>query len=771
MLTTLCVAACLWLNPAASVEFSFDGGTQDWIASPLDPGSAVSQTASGPDGHRGVLKISGKTPPSFGACYRPWQDWRSYEWLSFDLHVPKDAPDDLSVYVYFKDKQYWWYQTPVLSDPLTGERRYADWRGKWLAVRLDVSADSFIWQPGGHAKAWNRAMFYPREMGIRAFAGKPWNGEMLIDNLCLSGNEPPLGRIDPNRKGYVKHSLQVYPSAASVPVYGKLELTFHVQHEYENPFDPEVVDVTGHFLSPGGKEIVLPGFFYQAFERMRDPAGNEKMGAVGPPCWKVRFSPTEQGKWRYYVVVKDALGELHSDEQALTATEAELKGGMVRVSRRDGRFFELDNGEFFYPLGINMRDGGDQAAAERGTYDFDDYFPFFAEHGIRFCRTWMCAWWGGIEWSDRYDSRFDGAGRYAMYNAWRLDHAVDLADKYGIYLEITLNSHGQVRRDKFDAEWQYNPYSTKNGGFVASPAMFFTDDEVKRLFRQRYRYVIARWGYSPHIMSWDMWNEVDLVEGYNPAEVATWHQEMARYLRGLDPWRHLITSHICLYWQAGRELFALPEIEYVQADHYWNRENHKGLDAAYKIRREHDKPFVAIEYGPTTAELPVTTAVWQREFRVGMWASNCMPSAMPAVFWYNKEWRENKLWEYQQGLAAFNAGDDRRGAGWEQAIVGSSQPKRVAAEAMAGKGGARFYAYGWENMLYARDADVPAENWLRGVVLVIAGVPDGQYSVELWDPAGGNVIGQAEAEAQGGKVAVTLPDFAQDIAGKLKAKG
>ena len=114
------------------------------------------------------------------------------------------------------------------------------------------------------------------------------------------------------------------------------------------------------------------------------------------------------------------------------------------------------------------------SAAERGTYDFDDYFPEFAAHNIRFCRTWMCAWWAGIEWTDRYDSRFDGAGRYAMYNAWRLDHTVDLADKYQIYLEITLNSHGQIRRDKFDAEWQYNPYSTKNGGMVASPAMFFT---------------------------------------------------------------------------------------------------------------------------------------------------------------------------------------------------------------------------------------------------------------------------------------------------------
>jgi hypothetical protein len=444
---------------------------------------------------------------------------------------------------------------------------------------------------------------------------------------------------------------------------------------------------------------------------------------------------------------------------------------MVRISRADPRFFEFENGDFFHPLGINMRDGGDQAAAQRGTYDFDDYFPAFAAHDVRFCRTWMCAWWGGVEWSDRYDSRFDEAGRYCMYNAWRLDHAVDLAEKNDLYLELTLNSHGQVRRDKFDAEWQYNPYSVKNGGCVASPAMFFTDEDVKRLFRQRYRYIVARWGYSRHIMAWDMWNEVDLVEGYNAGEMAAWHQEMARYLRSADPWKHLITSHICLYWATGNEVFSLPEIQYAQADHYWNREYHRGLDTAYATRRGLRKPFVVIEYGPQTRELPVTSDVWQREFRVGMWASNCLPSAMPAVFWYHQAWRDEKLWRYQQGLEAFNAGEDRRGAGWQQAVYQVTPSRRVAVEAMSGPRGARFYAYSWENMVYPSADQVPAAQAVTGARLTIGGLPKGLYRVEFWDPVAGKPIGQAEAKVDSGTATVALPDFAQDIAGKLLPAG
>lgn len=771
MVAAIALCAELMLAHAGAVQFTFDRDVEEWVPSPLDPGSSVSVLNDAPGGRRGVLRIAGHTPPSFGACYHPWDDWRAYQVLSFDLYIPTDAPSDLGVYVYFKDKQYYWYQAPALKDPLTGRMKFKKWRGVWLPISIDISRTSRAWTPGGHKKAWERVLYYPRELGIRAFAKKEWNARILIDNLRLEGHAPPLGRFDPAVKPTVKRGLKVSFSSASVPVYGKLELTFTLDREYENPFDPEVVDVTGRFFAPSGREIVVPGFYYQGFERQRDEKGHERLIPVGPSCWKVRFAPTEQGKWRYYVTVRDALGELRSDDMFLTATAPKDPRGMIRVSPRDPRFFEFENGEFFYPLGINMRDGGDQAAAQPGTYDFDEYFPLFAEHNVRFCRTWMCAWWGGIEWSERYDSRFDGVGRYTMYNAWRLDHAVDLAERHGIFLEVTLNSHGQIRRDKFDAEWQYNPYSVKNGGFVASPAMFFTDEEVKRLFRQRYRYVVARWGYSRNIMAWDLWNEVDLVEGYNPQEVAAWHQEMARYLRSIDPWQHLITTHICLYWAAGREIFSLPEIEFVQADHYWNRQNHKGLEACYAIRREHPKPFLVIEYGPQTAELPVTPQVWQREFRVGMWASNCLPSAMPAVWWYHHAWREHKLWEYQRGLEAFNAGEDRRGAGWQQAACQVNQPRRVAVAAMSGPKGARFYAYNWDNMLYPRAEEVPLAQHLRGVQLTLGGLRDGRYNVEFWDPVEGRIISATEVEAVGGVATVALPDFAQDIAGKLLPLG
>jgi len=747
-------------------HFDFRSGLQDWQPSSLDPGSLVDVVRGGD--HGGVLRVSGGTPSSFGASYRPWHDWREYQWLTFDLFIPRDSPDDLSVYFYVKDKQYLWYQTPILHDALTGMRRFKPWKGKWLAVRLDVSPTSALWQPGGHMKDWDRALYYPREIGVRVFSGEKWQGFVLIDNLRLAGNRPPLGKRDASSKLPIKRGLQVYANTDQVPVNTKFELTFHLDHQYENPYDPDVVDVTGQFLSPSGKRISVPGFYYQEYVRTQDADGNEKLVPTSSPCWKVRFAPEEQGKWRCFVSVKDAVEELRSDEEAFTAGPPVDPRGRVRISKTDPRFFEFENGQFFYPLAINMRDGGDQAGAQRGTYDFEDYFKAFVEHDISLVRTWMAAWWAGIEWSDRYDSRYDGVGRYCQYNAWRLDRTVDLAESLGLFLQLTFNSHGQVRRDKFDAEWEYNPYSVKNGGFVASPAMFFTEPEVKRLFKQRYRYILARWGYSQKIMSWEFFNEVDLVEGYNPEEVAAFHRELAQYLRSIDPWKHLITTHICLYWSFGREVFSLPEIEYVQADHYWKRKNHEGLDTCYNLRRIHEKPFVVIEYGPQTVELGgVTPSDWQREFRVGLWASNTLPSAIPAVFWYHKQWREYELWRYQKGLEAFNAGEDRRGAGWERASWTSNQPGRIAGSVMIGKPGARLYLYNWDNMAYSRPEDVPADHRLHDVRLTVEGLADGAYRIEFWDPLAGRVAGGGEATVTNGLLSFGLPNFAQELAVKV----
>jgi len=688
---------------AAEPFWNFEDGAGNWAPTEVDAGNiSVGLAAGEAGGGKHSLAVAGKVPQSFGAKCRPWENWRGLTTLTFDVKAPADAPKELDLFVYIKDRQYLWFQTAPLHDMASGKRVRNMTPGKWQSFSIDISEDSTVWRPGGHERSWDRVLFYPREFGFRFFCDKSWSGVVLIDNVRLSGSEPPLGPMTDGKPGPARGTIEAQPNAERLKVYEKFELTFKLDRDYDNPFDQRIVDVQGHFLAPDGTQLSVPGFYYQEYRRTLTPDGYEKLIPVGEPCWKVRFAATKPGTYEYYVEVSDVLGQLRSRAARFTALPDSQQRGLVRISQRDPRYFEFENGEFFFPTGINMRDGGDHAERQKGTYDFDHFFKRFNEEHLNFVRTWMCAWWLGAEWSDKYHSRYDDIGRYCLYNGWRFDYMLDLAERYGLYLEITLNSHGQFRRDKFDAEWQYNPYSVKNGGFIPSPAMFFTSTKAKELIEQRNRYIIARWGYSPHIMSWDLVNEVDLSEGYDRAEVARWHREMARYIKGIDIHDHLITSHICLYWGYGTELWDLPEIQYIQADAYWKRESEEGMNECWKAREQYDKPFLFIEYGPQTASLPIPAASWKRDFRVGMWVSNLMPTAAPAQFWYNREWEEYALYQYQPGLLAYNAGEDRRGKALKTIAANGSAPgsQKLTVQAMGNGRQAYFYAYSFDNMIY-----------------------------------------------------------------------
>lgn len=770
----------------APLHWDFEQPDEDWGPSPLDKGTkSVRISAERASSGTHSLAVTGALPSSFGVTYFPWDDWTGYTQLSFDIYVPKGIPKEFDLWVYLKDRQYYWYQTAPFRSPTTGKPLPRGLRpGQWNTIMLDISPRSTIWQPGGHRKAWERALYYPREFGIRIFSRQSWNGTIYLDNMRLSGEKRPLGRYTPGPAKLLPYKIKLQPNATQVPMLRKFELTFRLQREYENPYDPQIVDVQGYFTGPDGHTISIPGFYYQPYERTLTPEGYEKLIPVGASCWKVRFAPLQQGKYTYFVSVRDALGETRSEIGSFIATAPADARGLVRISRQDPRFFEFDNGEFFFPTGLNMRDGGDQAEKQKGTYDFEVYFKKFHEEGLNFVRTWMCAWWGGIEWSDKYHSRFDGVGRYAQYNAWRLDYAFELAEKYGLFLELTLNSHGQFRRDKFDAEWEYNPYSVRNGGFVASPAMFFTSPRARELTKQRYRYIVARWGYSQNLMAWDLINEVDLVEGYQRDKVAAWHQEMAQYLRSIDPWQHLIVTHICLYG-FGDELWQLPEIQFVQADAYWKRRD-IGMLECWAIRQRHPKPFVIIEYGPQTVSLPLPYERWIQEFRVGLWVANMLPGAASGIFWYHDAWLQHRLFEYQRGLIAFNKGEDRRGQNYRLLAAMITAPgipewRPTPEERRRGEKGpllnvialgnerrAMFYLYHFDNMAIPKPEDIPEEKRVKEATLTIQGLVDGPYIVEFWDTIKGHIVGTQQSAAQGGTLVIKPPEFAADLAGKIK---
>lgn len=779
------IVSCALLVPlgqtaAETVRWDFEDEAADWIASPVDPNTAAVRVAGDRAARGGhSLAVQGAFPGSIGATYYPWRDWRPYQSLRLQVFVPEGAPDDLDVYVYLKDKQYLWYQTAPFKAPDMGGTSVPLRAGAWNRAAIDISPDSHVWQPGGHLKSWHRSLYYPREFGVRFFANQKWEGTLYVDDIRLIGSAPTQEVSLPADEG--EPALKLRRNSDAVPCYEKLELTFYLDREYENPFDPAVVDVVGHFRSPSGQLLDVPGFFYQDYTRMHDSEGFEKLSPVGEPCWKVRFSPTEPGRYEYFVTVSDDRGRLRSATGSFQADPPSDPRGRIRVSKADPRYFEFENGEFYFPMGINMRDGGDQAAAQRGTYAFDEFFPAFQQAGLSYVRTWMCAWWGAIEWTDKYDSRYDALGRYCMYNAWRLDHTLELAEREDLFIELTLNSHGQLRRDRFDAEWQYNPYSAANGGPVAEPSLFFVSPTVKDLFRQRYRYIAARWGYSQHMMSWDLWNEIDLIDAYGQLEsdVAEWHRELTSYLRDIDLGRHLITTHFCLHFMwggAGSSLFTLPNIDYIQADAYWpSKHIADDMNRGYGLRANIEKPYMVIEYGPQTAGLEgKSRQEIEAFFRIGLWGSVVMPMAAPAHFWYHDIWMRDSYAHYNHALARFLEGEDRRGQGWawinsnpkNNPLRPTPAPAHLFVEAMTSPKATYFYVFDLARVVQG-DAARSATPY-EGASVDFRRIADGTYEAEFWDPYTGEVVHTSQLTVSEGNAHVVLPAFTQDVVCKMR---
>src|SRR5690606_20912409 len=144
-------------------------------------------------------------------------------------------------------------------------------------------------------------------------------------------------------------------------------------------------------------------------------------------------------------------------------------------------------------------------------------------------------------------------------------------------------------------EWEHNPYNARNGGPLASPEEFFTDERAKRLTQQRYRYIVARYGYRTNLLAWELFNEVDLTDGYDADAVSAWHREMAAYIKAIDPFGHPVTTSFSNPL-LDPKVWSLPEIDFTNT-HFYN-----ATDMAASVTDHDARKFAAYGKATFTAE-------------------------------------------------------------------------------------------------------------------------------------------------------------------------
>jgi len=233
-------------------------------------------------------------------------------------------------------------------------------------------------------------------------------------------------------------------SAKEIPLNGLLEIDLNVTANFQNPFNPEEVDVVAIVTTESGREFEIPAFYYQDFGRKLED-GKETLTPNGEPFWKVRFTPVEVGKHTVCIKLKDE-GEIVTSGNLTFDVYQSNRLGFVEVSKTDRRFFQFTTGQSFFFIGHDVCWFG-----SRGTYDYDEWFSSMNLNGENITRIWMAPWAFGIEWKR--------LGHYDQVEAWRLDYVLKKAEEKGIYVILCLMNHGQLQSDGLTGEWNDNPYN------------------------------------------------------------------------------------------------------------------------------------------------------------------------------------------------------------------------------------------------------------------------------------------------------------------------
>lgn len=264
------------------------------------------------------------------------------------------------------------------------------------------------------------------------------------------------------------------------------------------------------------------------------------------------------------------------------------------------RYFMFEDGRSFFPIGTSM--GGEQAQTDywgRVQYK-DDKFPFYEidvtldpnglekrfvemkKNGENVLRIDTDGWTfsrkeGFVQYLiDSGRARFleNPVGVFDEEYAKRIDNLMALAEKHGIYIDFVIGPD--------TVQWAHftdkHPYYKKNGGFMETESDIFTSRQGREIYKNRIKYIVDRWGMSPNIFVWELFNEMNWWGGENSLkkEKADWTNEMGKFLRDYEKSKygknHLVITSTSSYDGPDDYFFNSPQID-AAVTHYYFGEN------------------------------------------------------------------------------------------------------------------------------------------------------------------------------------------------------
>ena len=245
---------------------------------------------------------------------------------------------------------------------------------------------------------------------------------------------------------------------------------------------------------------------------------------------------------------------------SIVLSAADAKAELITVAP-GGRYFQKGDEAFLivgpndaltWP-GLSPLLGGTNPAAAK------DYLEKLARHGVNTLRVM-------IEYAQYPHGLLEnplGEYRTEVVEFW--DTFFDWLEDYDLYAIVTPWDPFWMERT-----WHQNPYNTLNGGMMDTMYGFLTQPEALARQKERFAFMIERWGHSKHILAWELMNEIELWWGASSYEMDKWISEMADFVREHQLKTHGFTQLITASSAANMPSGALGKVIY----------NHPKLDFA-----------------------------------------------------------------------------------------------------------------------------------------------------------------------------------------------
>lgn len=633
-----------------------------------------------------------------------------------------------------------------------------------------------------------------RAYGIQLANQSGSTANVQLDSVQANEDLPPLLIED------------IQPAGESIEQYARFEVSFGLNRSFAgaSPFNPDIIDISAEIQTPSGETVVVPGFYTQNFT-ISTPSF-ESYTPTGSPYWKVRFAPSETGLYTYRLHARDQSGEVWSPTATFTSLPSARKG-FIRLHPSHPFLLEYEHGGTYFQIGHNIAFGDGNPANLNGTAYYSKLLDSLQAAGGNWTRVWMTDFErSAIEWSASHWSGFyGGVGVYSLQAAFRIEKIIEIAEAHDIAVQLVLNDHGQFS-SWVNARWNDNPYNSSNGGMVPSgnPEQFFSNPSAIEMHQHRLRYIVARYGAYTNLSAWELFNEVQFsgrsgMNWFNSSSMRSsitgWHQEMATFLKTIDPFQHLVTTSSDESGFQG--IWEIPEIDLMQAHDYSEPASERDIHLHTWVRNlqsSYGKPAFGAEFGIGAAgaeecnfnpnTFPGTTA--ERDHMLqgthlhnALW-STAMTHSMAAIWWWGcylepDASRNRKAPSFPlhgihyPPLQAFFAGEDLADMGFQTATL--LVPSAVVAFGEASNQAARLWVRDKMNTFGSGvgPGNLSPQRTLGGVEVTIPALQDDQYQIDFIDPWSGDSITTQTGSANGGQgLRITLPDFQRDLAIKVR---